>query len=251
MANVPYVPNTPELNQYITTTEFNSRYYAGADVNIFFNDTWLDEVVNIQYQIVENTMPFFGYASYTWNTVAKGSRSIQGSFTINFKKAGYLLTLLKEFKSGNQIIPPAESYTSHLDNTTSNIRTAEDFIRATLGKDGTDTAKMVERGRAQVEKYWNRVVANTSVKDNTALFDTGRDGFTIFIKYGDAGKHEGTQKSNTFSLSSAAESPIPEPVSTEESLIDVHITGTGKVIDDGGKGILEVYQFISRDIVPL
>ena len=46
---------------------FNSSYYSGIEVSIYFDSTFIDDVVDIQYQMTEQVMPIFSYASYTYD----------------------------------------------------------------------------------------------------------------------------------------------------------------------------------------
>jgi hypothetical protein len=78
------------------------RYYSSIDAAILFNGEIVDEIVQIQWAISEQTMPLFGYNSYVWDEIAKGSRIIQGTFAINFVVPDYLNMILeKSIKDGS------------------------------------------------------------------------------------------------------------------------------------------------------
>ncbi len=81
------------------TTTVNSdierKYYSSLDVEIYFSNVYIDEVVKIEYIINQNTMPLFGYNSYIYDEVVQGSRMIQGSFVINFTQPRYLFSVLE------------------------------------------------------------------------------------------------------------------------------------------------------------
>ncbi len=70
------------------------RYYSTIDATIFLNGKIVEEVVQLQWTIDENTMPLFGYNSYIWDDIAKGSRIISGAFAINFTIPDYLDLLI-------------------------------------------------------------------------------------------------------------------------------------------------------------
>ncbi|MDK2600705.1 hypothetical protein QO179_24735 [Bacillus stercoris] len=78
---------------------FKSDYFTGADIRIYFGDIWVDEVTSLQFTLQEQVAPIFGYASYTWDRVARGNRYIQGSFTINFKESYYLQSVMNSLTS--------------------------------------------------------------------------------------------------------------------------------------------------------
>ena len=65
-------------------------YYCGTNARVFFGDIWVDDIVTIQYNIKQDKEPIYGYASQTFDAVARGVILAQGSFTIAFKEMGYL-----------------------------------------------------------------------------------------------------------------------------------------------------------------
>lgn len=92
--------------QQVEYQQFPEEFFSGADVILYFGDTWVDDVVNISFSLAERVQPVYGYASYTWDTIIRGSRIIQGSFTIVFREAGYLYKVLDELgKKGGQAVP--------------------------------------------------------------------------------------------------------------------------------------------------
>lgn len=76
------------------TQIFPSHYFTGADVSIYFGDVFVDEIVDLEFALQEPVLPLKGYASHTFHRVARGARTIQGSFTINFKSNAYLYMIL-------------------------------------------------------------------------------------------------------------------------------------------------------------
>lgn len=75
------------------------QYYSSLDADILFGDQFIDEVVSIAWQVQQNTMPIFGYNSYTFDDIAVGSRMISGQFTVNFTEANYLSRILTVMQS--------------------------------------------------------------------------------------------------------------------------------------------------------
>lgn len=82
--------------------EYNSTYWSGLDANVFFNGIHIEEIVQIQYQVVESVTPYYGYAYYTAQRMHRGQRIISGNFLINFKQSGYLFGLLETFKTNGR-----------------------------------------------------------------------------------------------------------------------------------------------------
>jgi len=65
-------------------------YYCGTNAKVFFGDVWVDDIVTIQYNVKQDKEPIYGYASQTYDAVARGVILVQGSFSIAFKEMGYL-----------------------------------------------------------------------------------------------------------------------------------------------------------------
>lgn len=72
----------------------NKRYYSSTDAEIYFGSYYVDEIVQIQYQVEQSNTPLFGYNAYVFDEMAIGSRIISGQFTINMTRPGYLYELL-------------------------------------------------------------------------------------------------------------------------------------------------------------
>ena len=73
-----------------------NTYYSGNDAYVFINGTKVGEVTYIDWTLSEVTKPIFGYASYTWDTIAKGQRYVTGEISINFIKSNYLNAVLQK-----------------------------------------------------------------------------------------------------------------------------------------------------------
>lgn len=108
------IGNRPVFHNYIAplpfskpgSAYFNSkdlkRYYSSLDVELYFNNYYVDEIVQLQFVVNQSVMPLVGFNSYTYDEVAVGSRIIQGTFTINFTSPGYLYKLLEEIEKNDQ-----------------------------------------------------------------------------------------------------------------------------------------------------
>jgi hypothetical protein len=80
---------------YSFDSAFFKRYYSNLDAEIYFGNEYVEEVVDINWQILQGQMPLFGYNSYVYDEIALGSRIIQGQFVINFTSPNYLFRLLE------------------------------------------------------------------------------------------------------------------------------------------------------------
>ena len=74
---------------------FPEDYFSGADVTIYFGDIFVDDITGLEFTLQERVLPVYGYNSYTYDSVARGQRLVQGSFTIAFREAGYIYRILE------------------------------------------------------------------------------------------------------------------------------------------------------------
>lgn len=75
-----------------TDIPYYERYYCGADVQIWVNDKWFDNVASFQYALTNNKSPVYGYFSEEFDAVARGTRLVQGQI-------GVALTDIQEFNN--------------------------------------------------------------------------------------------------------------------------------------------------------
>lgn len=208
---------------------FKSEYFSGADVRIYFGDIWLDEITNLQFTLQEQVSPIFGYASYTWDRVARGTRHIQGSFVINFKESYYLHSALNSLRS--ELKDPSTAIdlweekqwtkgisTDHLMG--EKFEEVADEFEKSLWGEGQKAASA--RNRVNKSSYF-------SSEHNDAELD--QNGFNILISYGPRTENGGGGVSTT-----------------AHSLIGVQLTGCGQIIGGDGQPIQEQYSFIAKDL---
>ena len=249
-AQSPYRSKAKDKSTYIVTDEFNSSYYSGADINIYFDDFFLDDIQSLQYQVTENVLPIFGYHSYSYDFAARGNKIIQGSFTINFKRSFYIQELLVHLTSRELNPDLTEKQKDVLITRLKNSVTMEELL-AQVKSNGTNTIKSDELDKIaqnNIKNFWPQVgSSNSSPPRNVPMFQRNMSqGFTIFIKYGEPvlADNDKPLKGNdpTQGL------PI-ENIGTIQAVRGTQISSSGVVLDDSGRPILEVYSFLAKDIV--
>lgn len=131
------------------------RYYSSLDAEIYFGETYIDNVVQISWGVEQATMPLFGYNSYTFDDIAIGARQISGSFVINFTKSGFMYDVLRSVQAVNRstlntpekLNDPANlNWTSHYDKEHKASWDRSFNIRVGYGdynKEGKDTSMIV------------------------------------------------------------------------------------------------------------
>lgn len=106
----------PSFDSYYTG---NTKYYSGIDAEIYIGDQYVDEVFNIQYQIVQESKPIFGYNSYLYDEMAVGSRIVTGSFAINFTETNFLGKVLNTIQK-RKIMAGADRVVDSINSPSSN-----------------------------------------------------------------------------------------------------------------------------------
>jgi hypothetical protein len=237
-----------------STTEyqrFKSEYFTGADIRIYFGDVWVDEITSLQFTLQEQVAPIFGYASYTWDKVARGNRYIQGSFTINFKETYYLHSVLNRLSSvmkANSSSAPAFNTTKwkegvdieHLidgDNPGQFDKLADEFEKTLWGESTDNSMKKTTKLRSKDTFFYpehrgaNDESGGATYDGETSQKVLAENGFNIIIAYGPMNEVDGMKASET-----------------AHSLIGVQLTGVSQVVDGNGQAIQEQYTFIAKDL---
>lgn len=214
-----------------------ANYYSGTDIRIYFGDNWIDEIVEIEWTMQEQLAPIYGFASYTWDKVARGNRFVQGSFSINFKEAGYLQTVLNSLSSemtdeqewfnlaefngdGGQSAHKNTKVEDLIDNFQA---LADDYENALWGTN-SNSSKLIDSRKTDTFFYsTNENAKNKALKEH---------GFNILLNYGNnpcAVRGAGSYK-------------------TAQTIVGVQLTGVSQRVDPSGNPISEVYTFIAKDI---
>ena len=77
------------------------RYYSILDAELYFGNEYVEDVHDCNWRISQNVQPLFGYNSYTYDELARGSRLISGNFTIVFTSPNYLFSILSAANKAN------------------------------------------------------------------------------------------------------------------------------------------------------
>lgn len=259
ISNRAYYDSVRDTPEWVAVNEFGSTYYSGLDVSVYFDDIFIDEIVSITFSEMEQVRPLIGYSSYTPNAFIHGSRYVQGSFTINFKDAGYIYKMLSYITSGkaDRLIGAesrkelsGETAATVRSNTASKVYTAPANLDSAIKLDYTleDIINMSASGDVNgyrrsmdtfTEKYWSTPGVESDPLANSPKYDPGTDdGFDIVIKYG--------QPEDYYRDTSGK--PM-QGWGTVQIIKGCHIQNCQKTIDDSGRNILEAYEFIAKTIV--
>lgn len=203
----------------------NQRYFSGAQASLFIGDTWVDDVVSIQFQKMHNREPKFGYGSQHWDFVPKGVIYYQGEFTINFREPNYLFMILERYKKFN---PTGNVKT--IANEQRKADLVDQIIRDNNATFENDPRRNIENFFA-ANKEDAKLVKNalssqfySSPTKAQKIERMNHRDFSITIGYGDLG---------------------PETIG--EKINGIQLLNQGKVIQPDGRTIMESYTFIARD----
>lgn len=100
--HVPYVTSYARRKTKEGIVESDSatlkRYYSSIDAEVYFGNEYVEDISDINWQIAQQSIPIFGYNSYTADEIAVGARLITGNFSIKFTTPNYLFKILDAAK---------------------------------------------------------------------------------------------------------------------------------------------------------
>lgn len=196
---------------------FSSQYFSGCEASIYFDNRFISECKEVSFSMIENVLPIYGYASYTPDVWARGTRLVQGSFTINMFGVNYLNEFVNKYSKKT---------------TSTNFATPEvsQYLIQNKDKKAVDSMKM---------RYWNNDYSGFKSNVTTSVVDLAdipffkESSFDILITY------------KILDIRQVLNEGISEFI---QSIDDVHLTSvmtTG--IDTSGKPIEQVYSFLAGD----
>ena len=243
---MPGIPSRPDVSgDRVEYQRFPSRYFSGADVDIYFKDLYIDEITGIEFQIQENIQPIYGYASYRVDAWARGNRIITGTFRINFRSPYYLHYIINEIEFRKREGEPSGE--SLPDENISPISGRQLIDQAS----GISTRDSFETLSNRYQKaMWGETVNEPfqDLMDNRKIdsffYPKNRrpivheEGFDIFINYGDVPK----------SIDELQTTGDVSPEKSVKIINGVQITGASQVINGEGRPIEEEYTFLAKDM---
>jgi hypothetical protein len=205
--------NTQVKNKEV---KINEQYFTGTQVSVFIGGTWVDDINGINYEVIHDRAPVFGYGSEHFDLFPKGSKIVTGTFNINFREPNYLFLILEKTKllSRRPTLDRVE-----------NLKEAEKL------------ETFVNDPRTSFDRFFDnpdyKAAKDISVKQHSILTTEGKarvpermnhSSFDIVIGYG---------------AKLTADSPA-------EVIRGVQLMGRAKPIVVDGRAIQESYQFMAR-----
>lgn len=201
---------------------FGFEYFCGANVLVRIGSMPILEASGISFGARESKRPIYGYSSRHFDAMARGQVLVQGNLAINFVHQDYLYHAIRAGLNGN---PVTETVIP-------NIATSEigDYM-SVLGENSLQDAAVIDSLKKQ---FWavQQGKAYRAINDTRNPFDNGA-GINIRITFGD----------QDMSFKDSGKTGI--------LLSNVHFSGRSNVINIDEGPIVEIHEFLARDILSL
>lgn len=234
---------------------FPEAYFSGCDVVIYFGDVFVDDISRLQFTLQESVRPIYGYASRTWDVVARGARIVHGSFELAFREAGYLDTILGHIgQMQNKAVPALISSLSKGASAPSEWTAGiQQRIEELLNeKGGGNNNAAQQRLSAMETAIWDRAASPDTGHKHKSYFYNDRynpewqlplltKGFDIYLTYGAI--QQKIQSLGGGSIPTSVDIPY-----TVKAIRNIQLTSCSQNVDSEGNPISETYQFIAQDL---
>ncbi len=225
------------MSDFLEYQVYPEEYFSGSDISIYFGDVWVDDIMAFSFTLAESAQPIFGYNSYTYDYLMRGTRRIQGTLAIAFKEANYLnnvtaSVLANSSRNALQIHPYDRGKAQVLLDKAYDKKTLSQLLATSNPDDVQSIARQLQQAAG-----WETSPEATPFGP---YFKGGPDGFTIVVMYGSYIK--GSKDKNT---------PLKDLLPyTRHILKGVQLVSKGSDIDSDGTPVIERYGFIARDMEP-
>jgi hypothetical protein len=272
-------PNQVETDRYKLLDRFDSSYWAGTDLEIQVRSSegedWvlLQRAIQVTYQLLEQVIPLFGYASWVADRFHHGSRIITGELSLTLARYGEFLALIDLLTTGKGSArnpdpqqPATMGPTTPAFNTILGDGSGAGAIGAVIAASIGDLFGLSAPQASMLAATWkNSVTAQQAAADpfsNLATPKIDRNGpiYSIHPKIGfdmrivlggsqDVPKALKYVGSNAYSLTQPVTQPLDEyRAATGIILHGVNLGSSSMMLDDSGRALIETYSFMANDI---
>lgn len=221
-------------NLNVNYERFPPEYFSGSNIHIFFDDIYIDEIINMQFSMREKVQPVYGYNSYTYDDMLRGNRIVQGAFRINFKKVNYIRSAIES------IMDSGRDASENFPGVNPGDIEAKKNKLYQYSKEGW-SSQFEELSEEFKKAIWlNSENTSAYINNNTPSFDFGGE-FNIIIKYGPYDKPRPRYTNEILYRENVSNGTIIK-------LEDVNLTSVSQTIEPSGRPVGEDYSFIAKDI---
>lgn len=245
--------------EWSVVDRFDSSFWSGREVSYYFDNVRLDEVVQVSFQMLERTTPFYNYASYVPNIIVHGQRIISGEISVNFKRDGYIFSLINMLKTGDpnglwdEFGPKSPTPTPRND---WSIGANPSNSALSLKSGSLSSSQIKKMVQEQYQKEINSSDGGsfgTDINSSGGMFSTRKLGFDINIIFGADLKDELALRydGNSGAYADIVRVPsqqISDNIATGLKIVGASISGKGRTITDDGRAVMETFTFMARNI---
>lgn len=213
-----------------------NTYYSGGDAYLFINNKHVAEVTYIDWEIKEVTKPIYGYASYTWDAIAKGQRMVTGVMKINFTKTNYMNAILQ--KTQEALTKNANDNSIYAQLKTMTAEEKKAFIGNVLNN--SSDAEITALAERMDELLWapgvNNEVIDRTYKPyfNNPNQTSEAKGFDVIIAWGN----------ELFKIAD-----LPSNGSETVTIInEVHFVSESSKVEISGENVVVTYEYVAKDL---
>jgi hypothetical protein len=254
-----YVGN---IEQWRLVDRFDSTYWSGKDVKVYFDNIRIREAVQVSYQVLEQIMPVYHYSDYVPTRMVQGQRLVVGEITTNFKRDGYLYSLIKALADekdtrwldngrSREVNKPAQTLVTEYGLLGYSDQSVADLKQGKYkGKDLKKIVETIYEKNLQSSDYG---AFSPDVNNRQPMFFTGLEGFNLTLVFGSQLKNEQILRYNANGdaypdITNTREPRTDQRVATGKSIISVYLGGSSTVVDDSGRPIMETLTFQAKNV---
>lgn len=226
-------------NTSVVGSPYYDYFFTGQDIIVVVDGTEDDAnfkvlpILNMGYNVTQQKMPIYGFWSYTYDAVMRGTRIVQGSITLATKSPNYMKNLIAKSAQSRQELLGSANYT--------------------YNKGLTDDD-------ANIEKFWGKNIDPALNAIGTSIYSV-HPPFSFVIIYG----VQNIGVSDWGSVQTYAQYANDDPwlADTNERLIESDLVDqSNRIILDAceiqsmetsygpdGTIVAETYTFFGRDII--
>lgn len=225
-------------NGSATMNPYYDYFYSGQDISCFVDGTEEDAYFKtlplgfMAYNVEQVKQPVFGFWSYTYDAVLRGTRVVSGQFSIVTRTTNYMTELLSKAAQARQ---------------------------QRLGSVNYNYNRGLTEDDKNIEAYWGKNRYDATVAAGSRNMFSVHPPFSFVIVYG----IQNISVNNPDTVAERYASDNPLMLDTNERLVEsdvvnqsnrivldaCEITGMSTRYDTDGTPVGEVYNFFARDLV--
>ena len=223
-----------------SSASYQYDYFSGANIGLYVRDVLVGNALAVQFDLNQNKLPLYGYASDLWDGVAMGTVQCSGVLVVNFQFAQYIPTLIAR---AHDNVVSSEMYADKFSSDINKLSGDINYLHP-QGDEIDPAVVLTPSQKSELRlTYWAGDTTSRDIHHNLSNTNLSRPDehslpFDVVITYGDAFGNELRRQDG-----------LPSPtLSAVRTLRQVQIIGFGQQISVGGEPVREHYAFICRQV---